>query len=401
MPVKRHGREQEIEAERETLLEHVKWASKEEVVIVGGDFNAHIGGGEAKRGVCGRFGLRSSNEQGEELKGWCEENGLCWVNSFFSEKKRGTWWSNVGKKWYELDGFVMKCQERHVYAKKVKSVGEMVLSDHKPKKMVVNVKKKKTWRRRFEKKRTPTVKWEKLRDEETQRRYATEVDRKMRELESREKSTETTGWVDVQEIVMGVASEVCGVSERKVENPWMVGREEEVSRLRAEIGRWIERRDEAVEAQDEERREVARRELKAARKRWKKTVAGWEKEWWEEELRSCEDAAGRGDTGAVYRSLRKLGGRGVKQARAETTITTPEFREHFKRVSVERWENLPEDVQRVVDKAVDLRGDERTKRWRERLGRPPDRAEIEREMGKMREAAPGEDGVRLCFLMRG
>ena len=77
-----------------------------------GDFNAHIGGGEQRGGVCGRFGLRSSNEQGEELKNWCEENGLCWVNGFYSEKKRGTWWLNVLRRWYELDGFMMRREER-------------------------------------------------------------------------------------------------------------------------------------------------------------------------------------------------------------------------------------------------------------------------------------------------
>ena len=42
-------------------------------------------------------------------------------------------------------------------------------------------------------------------------------------------------------------------------------------------------------------------------------MAGWEKAWWEEELKACEDAAGRGDTGGVYKSLRTLGGRGVKK----------------------------------------------------------------------------------------
>ena len=58
-------------------------------------------------------------------------------------------------------------------------------------------------------------------------------------------------------------------------------------------------------------------------------------------------------------------------------------------------------MERVVDKAEDLREDERTRGWRERLGRPPNRAEIEREMGKMKDASPGEDGVRLCYLKKG
>ena len=130
-------------------------------------------------------------------------------------------------------------------------------------------------------------------------------------------------------------------------------------------------------------------------------MAGWEKAWWEEELKACEDAAGRGDTGGVYKSLRTLGGRGVKKVAAGTTISTSEFREHFKRVSVARFENAPEEIERVVAQAVDLREDERTKGWRERLGRPPDRQEVEREMGKMKEGAPGEDGVRLCFVKKG
>ena len=49
-----------LEAEREKLLEHVRWASAGEVVVIGGDFNAHVGGGVRRGGVCGRFGLRAS-----------------------------------------------------------------------------------------------------------------------------------------------------------------------------------------------------------------------------------------------------------------------------------------------------------------------------------------------------
>ena len=70
-----------------------------------------------------------------KLKDWCELNGLCWVNGFYSEKWRGTWRSNFNGLWYELDGFVMKERERHKYVRKVKTVGENVISDHKPKKL--------------------------------------------------------------------------------------------------------------------------------------------------------------------------------------------------------------------------------------------------------------------------
>ena len=38
-----------------------------------------------------------------------------------------------------------------------------------------------------------------------------------------------------------------------------------------------------------------------------------------------------------------------------------EFREHFKKVSEERYENVPEDVDRVVDRAPDLREHKKTR----------------------------------------
>ena len=54
----------------------------------------------------------------------------------------------------------------------------------------------------------------------------------------------------------------------------------------------------------------------------------------------------------MYKSLKVLGGRGVKKVTGETTLTKEEFRGHFKRVSEERFENLPEEVERAVDRAV-------------------------------------------------
>ena len=49
MPPWRHGREREIEGEWEHLAEHVAWARRGEMPVVGGDFNAHVGGGEERR----------------------------------------------------------------------------------------------------------------------------------------------------------------------------------------------------------------------------------------------------------------------------------------------------------------------------------------------------------------
>ena len=80
MPVWRGNNDAEIEIAREDLKEHIEWANKNEVLIVGGDFNAHIGENEDRAGISGKSGLRQTNKQGQEF---CEENNLCYVNSFY------------------------------------------------------------------------------------------------------------------------------------------------------------------------------------------------------------------------------------------------------------------------------------------------------------------------------
>ena len=145
MPVSVAGNEEDIEAAFEVLEQHVRWRSGDEVGVVGGDFNTHVGRNETRRGVCGMFGLRESNQQGERLLEWCEANSLTYVNSFFNHRKRGTWFSNFNRRWYELDGFLMMNRERQRHVKRVCTVGEMAFSDHKPKKMTLMLRKRK-WR---------------------------------------------------------------------------------------------------------------------------------------------------------------------------------------------------------------------------------------------------------------
>ena len=80
---------------------------------------------------------------------------------------------------------------------------------------------------------------------------------------------------------MEVAKEVCGVKQKSVENPWMVGREEELAGMRRRISAAVERRNEAVRDGEDEEIEAARREVTVARSESKSVRRGWEKVWWE------------------------------------------------------------------------------------------------------------------------
>ena len=391
----------EVEEARDVLAEHVRWAEREEILVVGGDVNAHVGSGSQRPGVCGQFGLRSSNAAGEEMLEWMSENGLSWKNLFFSHKRRGTWFSNLHRQWYELDGFMMREGQRHRHARKMRTVAESTLSDHKPKKLVVDVSKKK-WRRAFEPKRVPRIRWEALKVEETEKRFAETAERKMRGMEAgREDSTR---WSEIAENLVEAAKETCGVQPGSVENEWMRTKEAEDQRMRQAITRALERKNEAQERQrggedNDEEVEERKEELKEARKAWKRERKRWEKDWWEEKLVHCERAAGRGDQGAMYKALKQLGQRGIKKVTATTTITKEAFKDHFSKVSAERFENSPEEIEAAVEEAEDLRDDPRTAGWRTRLNTPPDREEVVKQMGLMRDGAPGEDGARLRYIL--
>ena len=141
-PVFVGNNEAEIEDAKTVLLQHKLWAAKEDILVIRGDFNVHVGGGENRPGICGRFGIRQSNQQGLDLLAWCEENDLAHINSFYSHKRRGTWFHPALGRWYEIDGFLMRQEQRHANVKKISTVGESSISDHKAQTQETNFGKK-------------------------------------------------------------------------------------------------------------------------------------------------------------------------------------------------------------------------------------------------------------------
>ena len=96
-----------------------------------------------------------------------------------------------------------------------------------------------------------------------------------------------------------------------------------------------------------------------------------------------------------------MGMRDVKVAKQETKITTPESRDHFKKVSDDRFENDLQEIEAAVRRVHDRREEPVTEEWRERMNRIPSESEVVEQMKKMRDSSRGEDGVRLSYLMKG
>ena len=411
LPVWDGRNEEQIDQAKEDLKDHIQWSKKDEILIVGGDFNAHIGSNEDRDGVCGIFGIRTTNRQGRDLLSFCEDNGLCYVNSYYQHARRGTWFNNALGRWYELDGFLMRTNQRHNLVNKVHTVPEPTLSDHKPKRLKVNKIHKPKIHRQHTKK-IPRVQWEKLRVEEHALTYRQKVEEKIETYETEERQTEGVGYDKISKIVTEAALETCGTTERKIENPWMIGREEEIERMRNRIAEAIQRRNQLTvniretqlreeKERLEQERQPVREELKEARKDLKRKTAEWEKSWWNDIINDCKEASERGDQGTVYKQLKKLGTRGMTVATEATNITTEEFKTHFQAISQERFENNPEDIEETVNLIEDISETDRAKEQAEFLNSIPTREEILTQMNKMRESAPGKDGVRLIYLQKG
>ena len=75
-----------------------------------------------------------------------------------------------------------------------------------------------------------------------------------------------------------------------------------------------------------------------------------------------------------------------------------EFREHFEKVSEQRYEVDPAVIGGVIEKVRDLRGCEKAREANECMNGELGREEIEEAMKEMKESAPGEDGTRMCYL---
>ena len=89
------GSDEESMREYRRALEIQVAVSGRERLVIGGDFNANVGRGNARLGVCGKYGVGRMNEAGRDLIDWCEEHGLVYVNSFMRHVRRGTVWSVV------------------------------------------------------------------------------------------------------------------------------------------------------------------------------------------------------------------------------------------------------------------------------------------------------------------
>ena len=122
--------------------DHLAASSNLKWLIIGGDHNSHIGYGghwDFAEGTKGPFGMGRRDNSGTDFLQWCEDNNLCFADSFVRMEHRGTWFSRLQAKWYELDGFVLKNKQRRNILENIEVINEDSFSDHRPKMLTVKL----------------------------------------------------------------------------------------------------------------------------------------------------------------------------------------------------------------------------------------------------------------------
>ena len=160
-------------------------------------------------------------------------------------------------RWYELDGFVVRQNERHRMIRRMRCERMNELSDHKPKKVVICAEKRR-WRAVNEE-RKRRIKWEVLRDSEKKEEYKVSTRVKWNDRMERETGESSRmQWKNLVEVMNEAAEEVCGLESGRVANPWMIGHEREVNEMREEIERLISERNSMQERINARRLRVRR-----------------------------------------------------------------------------------------------------------------------------------------------
>ena len=96
--------------------------------------------------------------------------------------------------------------------------------------------------------------------------------------------------------------------------------------------------------------------------------------------------------------LRKLGMRDSKAARAAEHFSPEEYKQHFEKVSQERYERTPEEIQQLINQIPIPPLNAETAKACEALERDLTKAEVLEAIREMKDGAPGSDGVRISFV---
>ena len=145
-----------------------------------------------------------------------------------------------------------------------------------------------------------------------------------------------------------------------------------------------------------------KRELCNERRKYKNCCKQLEEDWWNEMADKCEKVWKLGRLGEMYDLLKQLKKRGKYNNSKNLILFSEErFKEHLEKTTEHRYETDIIKIDTVLNKvrASDITGT-KIKESQTKLEMVPTNEEVMKEMAKMKNSAPGEDGIRLGFMLK-
>ena len=335
------------------LDELMESVPKEERVVIGADFNGHVG--EGNRGdeeVMGRYGIKERNGEGQMVVDFAKRMELAVVNTYFKKMEEHRITYKSGGRGTQVD-YIM-CRRRNL--KEIGDckvvVGESVAKQHRMVVCRVTLQVRKRKREKME----PRVRWWKLKEETCQEKFREEVTQSLGEVLPEE-------WETMAEVLRETARKVLGMSSGKGKEDketwwWNEEVQESVKEKRMAKQRWDRQKD-----------EESRNVYKGKRSKVKKVVAKTKAKAYEELYDRLETQEGEKELYRLARQRDRVG-KDIQQVRvmkdAEGNVLTSKesvtrrWKEYFEKLTNEEnaRERREEDADMVNEEVRKISSEE-------------------------------------------
>ena len=205
--------EEEKEGFREKLEEYIERIPRSELLILSGDMNAHVGeSSDGFEGVHGGRGFGRRNQEGDRFLELAEAMNLVVMNTQFEKRRNHLITYKNGQNETQIDYILVRREDKKIMIDCKVIPNESVVVQHK---LVVADLRVKAVKNRKPPARRRRIKTWKLKGERA-REFRSKVERAQEEryVNGIPESPEEI-WVDMKEIVVPAAAEVCGRTSGK------------------------------------------------------------------------------------------------------------------------------------------------------------------------------------------
>ena len=202
-------RDEEKEEYREKLEEYLESIPRTDMLVVGGDMNAHVGENcDGYDGVHGGKGFGRRNIEGERILELAEAIDLIILNTWFKKRKNHLITYKSGGNETQIDYFMIRKEERRLAMDCKVIPGEPVVTQHRL--LVADFRLKRERKKKKKEKKRKIKTWELKGEKVMEFRNKVEEARRERYENGRSPDSAEEIWTGMKDIVVTKATEVCG-----------------------------------------------------------------------------------------------------------------------------------------------------------------------------------------------